>query len=342
MQGTEEPGAGEYRAVQAGQTVYLIAAGKNPHNRYEVELAEVKPAEEIPAFSPQFRLIRKELGGKIIKVPIRFAIYKKFISKTPIESVMVYDEKNGHSIPVEQTPDFQIEPEINKLLERDINYNKLSAGLSSLIHEYETIGINAAVINSSRVSMTPLFIPSNGGTPETVIFVRCNENVRLDLEGVNINSQEGELRTAKVSLDSLEVLSRNPDVHQLSSSIKLKPLNDVAAARTQLNNFRRMGSPNLTGKDVVVGIVDTGIDGYHPSFEGRILSIWDQKMEGHGWGLKDYGTVLTGELIGASFDVIGHGTHVAGIAAGRDKEFGGVAPDADLIIVKTDFIDAQN
>src|SRR5262249_25371689 len=33
--------------------------------------------------------------------------------------------------------------------------------------------------------------------------------------------------------------------------------------------------------------------------------------------------------------------HVAGIAAGSDPTFGGVAPEADLIMVKTDFMDAH-
>jgi subtilisin family serine protease len=42
-------------------------------------------------------------------------------------------------------------------------------------------------------------------------------------------------------------------------------------------------------------------------------------------------------VFGASVDTLGHGTHVAGIAAGNDPSFPGVAPASELVIVKTDF-----
>ena len=37
----------------------------------------------------------------------------------------------------------------------------------------------------------------------------------------------------------------------------------------------------------------------------------------------------------------GHGTHVAGIAAGEDPVYEGVAPGADLVIVKSDLMTAH-
>ncbi|HEU4477495.1 MAG TPA: S8 family serine peptidase, partial [Pyrinomonadaceae bacterium] len=42
-----------------------------------------------------------------------------------------------------------------------------------------------------------------------------------------------------------------------------------------------------------------------------------------------------------SKDVNGHGTHVAGIAAGNDGAFGGVAPAARIVCVKTDFLNTS-
>lgn len=336
MLGIKESCAGKYKAVQSGKIVYVIAYGTNPHNHYEVELEDTPEA----VFPPPFRLVRRELKGKIIKVETRFVAYTKFPSKTKVKFVTVYDNDGAQSVSVEKTSNFDIDAEVKRLYrDKGIRYELLSAGLQSLIYEYEEIGLNVGAVNSSRVSLTPLFIPSEGGTPETIVSIECDENADINLPGVNINSQEGELRTAKISLDSLPVLSQHPGVRRISSAGKLSPLNDEAAKVTQLDNFRLNNGHSLTGKGVIIGIVDTGIDSLHPCFEDRILSIWDQKIEGDGWGKKDYGMVLTKEMRAASCDTKGHGTHVAGIAAGRDEKFGGVAPDANLIIVKTDFID---
>lgn len=88
---------------------------------------------------------------------------------------------------------------------------------------------------------------------------------------------------------------------------------------------------------MIVGVVDSGIDANHQAFAGRLLSIWDQTISGTGWGTTNYGTILSGATLGVSLDPNGHGTHVAGIAAGKDPTYAGVAPDADMVIVKTDF-----
>jgi subtilisin family serine protease len=340
MQGIKEPYAGTYQANQDGQTVYVIASGHHPNNRYQVEFEEMS-AEVFP---PQFQLVHTLLGGKVVEVETRFAVFKSFSADIPIEAVTIYDAVNGEQIiNVKQTPGFQIKPEIKKLLKKkNVRYKKFSAPLLSLVHEYETDGISAAVFNSSPASITPLWIPSGGGAPEAVIFIRCEEDAKIDLPGVHVNSEKGKIRTAKVSLDALEMLSKQSNVHRLSGSAKLEPLNDLAAEKTKLNNFRFNNDPKLTGKDVIIGIIDSGIDSSHSCFTGRILSIWDQTIKGNGWGAKTYGQVFTDEkALSGSVDDLGHGTHVAGIAAGNHEKFGGVAPEASLIIIKTDFNDAH-
>lgn len=102
------------------------------------------------------------------------------------------------------------------------------------------------------------------------------------------------------------------------------------------------------GTGVIVGIIDTGIDFTHPDFKNRngqtrIKYLWDQK---EGKGIKPYpfgyGEEWTSEQINSGEcnhqDTLngGHGTYVAGIAAGNGKvnrEFEGCAPNADLIVV---------
>jgi subtilisin family serine protease len=114
---------------------------------------------------------------------------------------------------------------------------------------------------------------------------------------------------------------------------------DVAPGKVHLPAFRN--ASGLSGSGVVIGVVDSGIDPNHPAFAGRILRIWDQTLPGPGVPEGGYGAELTGTLLTVSRDNHGHGTHVAGIAAGAHPIFGGVAPGAELVIVKSDLQDAH-
>ncbi len=79
----------------------------------------------------------------------------------------------------------------------------------------------------------------------------------------------------------------------------------------------------LTGKGVIVGIIDSGIEYTHREFKGRILYIWD--MEEDRVYTKEE---IEGGDIGER-DTNGHGTAVAGIACGER----GVAYESSIIAV---------
>lgn len=131
-----------------------------------------------------------------------------------------------------------------------------------------------------------------------------------------------------------------PGIRRIIGSRYLRPLLDQAASKVHLPAFRQR-HPTLRGTDIIIGIVDSGLDTSHPAFAGRVLRLWDQTLSGPGVPEGGYGTELTGVALTRSQDTHGHGTHVAGIAAGADPTFGGVAPAATLVIVKTDFQDAH-
>lgn len=122
-----------------------------------------------------------------------------------------------------------------------------------------------------------------------------------------------------------------------------------------VNRLRRLPAFNLRGQGVLIGIIDTGIDYTNPVFfkqDGRtkIAALWDQTIEsdrfpeGYGYGseyfAEDINRALADEnplSIIPSTDEIGHGTMLAGIAAGSvisGSDFSGVAPDAELVVVK--------
>ena len=178
--------------------------------------------------------------------------------------------------------------------------------------------------------------------PRATVFVVCDEEAKfthLGKYGIQVNQQLGELRTAFLPLDCLERLSVEPAVARIQPSRYLHPLMDVASAEVNLPQFRRQ--TGLTGKRVIIGVVDTGIDTNHPAFRGRILRVWDQTLPGPGVPNAPYGVELTGKFLSVSRDTEGHGTHVAGIAAGNHAVFSGIAPAAELVIVKSDLQEAH-
>lgn len=174
------------------------------------------------------------------------------------------------------------------------------------------------------------------------VFLHCAIDADLrDLadHGVQVNQTEGEIRTAFLPLRAVEQVSDDPRIASLTMSRYRRPSMDIAPGAVNVPAFKQRG--NLSGKGVVFGVVDSGLDPTHAAFQGRIHSIWDQTM--HGKGVKEggYGMELMNAQILASRDFVGHGTHVTGIAAGQDPTYGGIAPDAVIVAVKTDFSDAH-
>ena len=100
------------------------------------------------------------------------------------------------------------------------------------------------------------------------------------------------------------------------------PAFGVAQARQQFGfTGDGDGAPGTyTTKDVVIAVIDTGAQPTHPDLRGKILYF------------KDYVNRRA-----QAYDDEGHGTHVAGVAAGAgksNKDYAGVAPGAALVVFK--------
>lgn len=140
----------------------------------------------------------------------------------------------------------------------------------------------------------------------------------------------------------------------------IQVLQDVSPSSVDnINNIKINPYLNLTGKGVIVGIIDTGIDYLNEEFiledgTSRIINIWDQSLRREDITKRDIyiGRIYSNEQINQAInafknkqdpyeivpsrDDIGHGTKVAGIigARGYNSQFKGIANDCKYVIVK--------
>lgn len=145
-------------------------------------------------------------------------------------------------------------------------------------------------------------------------------------------------------------MERLPDVEQIEYVEKPKRLFFSDAAGNTASCFAPGSrlSQTLTGRGVLVAVIDSGISYWNQDFRKpdgstRILRLWDQVLD------REFtreeinealaaGSRLAAEQIVPSIDTSGHGTAVAGIAAGNGGERGavyaGVARESELLIVR--------
>lgn len=135
-------------------------------------------------------------------------------------------------------------------------------------------------------------------------------------------------------------------------------LQDISPSSVDnINNIKINPYLDLTGREVLIGMVDTGIDYLNEEFirpddTSRIVSIWDQTIQDNNDNRVYIGKVYSNEQINNAIktyrnnedpykivplrDEVGHGTKAAGIIGGRgyNNEFQGIASESNFVIVK--------
>ncbi|MBE7721872.1 MAG: peptidase S8 [Lacrimispora celerecrescens] len=133
------------------------------------------------------------------------------------------------------------------------------------------------------------------------------------------------------------------------------PISIIDRGNADIESFRYHSEPAFYGKDIIIGILSTGIDYQHPVFLNAdkttcIISMWDQSEqsgvipEGFTFGSEYTRDMINQALISEdplsvvpSRDTNGHGTAIASIIAGRpesNQSFSGIVPESELVIVK--------
>ncbi|HTY58306.1 MAG TPA: S8 family serine peptidase [Bacteroidota bacterium] len=201
-----------------------------------------------------------------------------------------------------------------------------------------------------------------GATESYQAIVYTSDASAVRATGAAVNSVYPGFVTAQVTPAQILALAQTDAVRYIDEGSMNYPANDVSVPETGASLVQGgfLNSTQYRGAGAIVLIYDTGIDWKHRDFrsptdstKSRILSIWDQTLSpvgaevhpsGFGYGVEYTQAQINAEL-GSSppgfvreKDINGHGTHVAGTAAGNDaplfNKFSGMAPDADIIVVK--------
>lgn len=212
-----------------------------------------------------------------------------------------------------------------------------------------------ARVNAESMRSRWGFIEKGGRQEELVrVFVGgASAGSAVRASGGFVNTEIGKWITAEIPIARVLNIAGEAGVDRMRLGVRMRASNDRLVEDVRADHAHAgqapLGNPR-TGHGVIIGIIDTGIDVTHPDFQhadgsSRIVSIWDQTDDGgsspSGYS---YGTEWTKAQIDLGLctheDPDGHGTHVAGTAAGNGRavaDFSGVAPDAELIIVALDF-----
>lgn len=166
-----------------------------------------------------------------------------------------------------------------------------------------------------KTSLLPLAVEkkplSVGAYLNVLLFdgLRPQTLAALDQLGAKVVSQAaspfGEVVTVQPRPQSLPDLARLPGVQLLERAYPRELVNDLSRVRVNVstNTTNALNYLSLTGTNVTVAIVDSGVDSVHPDLAGRV--ILDRPSVG--------------------IDTDGHGTHVAGTVAGSGAASGTVS-----------------
>ena len=197
-----------------------------------------------------------------------------------------------------------------------------------------------------------------------VLYTGSPQTLQNEFPSSSFTFLLGNYAIVKISEDDIPSLAAFPQVIYIERPRQL--FFEIVSARQAscLSAIQENSSYGLTGKGILISVIDSGIDYAHPDFcnpdkTTRLVALWDQTIladpSAGRFAPAGYsqGTLFSPEQINAalqadtfeqrmelvpSTDVTGHGTHVAGIAAGNGRASGGlyrgVAPESSLLAVK--------
>ena len=158
----------------------------------------------------------------------------------------------------------------------------------------------------------------------------------LESLGVEINVDFGNnLYTALLPLNNIDRIAQLSNIAEIALPQNLNALNDSARSASKVNLAHQgYDLPSaFNGKDVIMGVIDTGFEFHHINFKdehgkSRILAAYLPEAEMGGKDVVIGSYTLPGRqfitdsdiaTLTSDYELQSHGSHVAGTAAGSYK-----------------------
>ncbi|MCM1499774.1 MAG: S8 family serine peptidase [Clostridium sp.] len=225
------------------------------------------------------------------------------------------------------------------------------------------LNVAIGIPEAEREKSLDLNVGYNENFGEWELIIRYTGNLDVIREELQISVEEllGGYAIVRVPQYLIGRLSDYPQIDYIEKpkSLLIEEMEGIAASCI---NRVRLPDYDLRGRGVLTACLDSGVDYTHPDFRNadgttRILTMWDQTTAGNPPPGFTTGSVYSAEDINEAlarqnpreqvpeFDGTGHGTAVLGIMAGNGRASGGeivgVAPEADIIVVKLGNADSR-
>ncbi len=180
---------------------------------------------------------------------------------------------------------------------------------------------------------------------------RLREELGQEAEQIVIYNLSNEYAILNIPEVLVEQVAGVPEIEYMEKPKRLffAVENGIRNSCINVLQAKAAGDSSLNREGVILAVIDSGIDYAHPDFRNadgnsRILALWDQTL-GKVFEKEELDQALAQDTeqrryeICPSRDLSGHGTIVAGIAAGKngrasEGRYRGVAYESSLLVVK--------
>ena len=236
-----------------------------------------------------------------------------------------------------------------------------SPSLDSALLEWLSARAAHSSLSPEASELSPALRRENGADYVDLLVRGDVSNADIARLGGEVRTVAGPIRTVHLPVSAIESFVALSGLEQAQTAQGLTLQSNVSIPEIGANAMWGGTPPNYpspptgnTGRGVVVGLIDSGVDVNHADFrtsanKTRFLWVWDQSFgqtkpppSGYTYGGEYSASMIDGgQYLG--LDDLGHGTHVLSIAAGNGRATGngqpayqyiGAAPEADLIAVK--------